>query len=158
MTAGRVRVGGGAAGTGVKPSREVVTGAGVKAGGGAAPGGGDVAARVIPAAGVAVRRPGGGWAPRASRSATTASTSAREEASSTVNWTPMPGRRGGVAPGSSDSTQRTTPSPRITFSPVESRSSKATAVPTGLGSRVWMKTPPRDRLGAKRSLKSSSVR
>ncbi len=92
----------------------------------------------------------------ASRGPTMASTSAREVASSRVNWMAMPGSRGGVEERSSDSTERTTPSPRSTFSPEASRSSKATAVPIGRGSRVRMKTPPRERLGAKRSLKSSS--
>ena len=51
--------------------------------------------------------------------------------------------------------QRTTPAPRIAASPPASLSSRWSSVPTGLGSRVRMKTPPREMFTAKRSTSSS---
>ncbi len=93
---------------------------------------------------------------RVSRCSITRSMSAREASSRSVNCTPIPGATGGLECGSSWRDQRTVPSPFTTVSPVASFSSKATSVPGGFGERVRMKTPPRERLVAKRSTNSST--
>src|SRR5512142_2123602 len=118
--------------------------------GGARVEGGVIAGRA--ATGVGPAAPGA--RPRFSRSETMRSTTAREASSSWVNWTPMPGARGGragdSASGSGAWTQRTTPIALITDSPFWRRISRLRTVPTGRGSRVRMKRPPRDMLTAKR--------
>ncbi len=102
-----------------------------------------------------------GARPRFSRSETMRSTTALEASSSWVNWTPIPGARGGragdSASGSGAWTQRTTPIALITDSPFWRRISRLRTVPTGRGSRVRMKRPPRDMLTAKRSTNSSTL-
>jgi hypothetical protein len=91
-----------------------------------------------------------------SRTATIRSTTARDASSSEVNSIPIPGA--GRASGDGADTHFTTPVPRTAASPPASKSSNFTGVPTGRGSRVRTKKPPRETFAAKRSTSSSTVR
>ncbi len=97
-----------------------------------------------------------GARPRCSRRVTMRSITWREASSRARNWMPIPGATGGRAAGSSRATQRTTPRARTTTSPPARRISRLTSLPTGFGSRVRMKTPPREMFVANRSTNSST--
>ncbi len=68
---------------------------------------------------------------------------------------PIPGSRGGSPGADGGVVHRTTPRPRITWSPLSSEMSSASSDPGGLGSRVRTKMPPRDTLVAYCSMNSS---
>ena len=61
-----------------------------------------------------------------------------------MNRMPIPGSRWGSPGPEGAAVQRTTPLPRMTWSPEPSEMSSSTSVPGGRGSRVRMKMPPRE--------------